>query len=114
MELSERLGFPVWARRSKVSRALALACSRGEDTLAEATEGLAGAAGTGNEFSGAPGLLWMVARIHQQRGSDAEALDTVLTALGTSARLKQPFCDAELLRLKGEVLLPKDEVESEV
>ena len=39
----------------------------------------------------APGLLWMVARIHQEVGREADALSTVDAALATSARGKQPI-----------------------
>ncbi len=112
VELSERLGFPQWLGTSKIARGLALACCRGEDTLADATQGLGEAAGTGSQ-SGAPALLWMLARIHQERGRKADALGIVNTALATSAQGKQPFSDAELLRLKAELLLSKDETEAE-
>jgi predicted ATPase len=93
-------------------RSIALACGRGEDTLAEVTEGLGATADAGSQ-AGAPGASWILARIHQERGRKDDALGVVEAALATSARLGQPFFDAELLRLKGELLLSKDEAEAE-
>ena len=58
-------------------------------------------------------MLWGLALIHRAGGRAADALDVVETALAGSARLNQPFFDAELLRLKGEFLLSKDEAEAE-
>ncbi len=112
IELSERYGFPLLLGSSKAILALAATCSRGEDMLAEVTEALSGVAGTGQQ-SGSPVLLWALARIHQEVGREADALGAIETALATSARLKQPFFDAELLRLEGELLLSKDEAEAE-
>ena len=112
IEVSERYGLPLMLGISKVVRTLAFACGLHEDTLAEVTEGLAGAAGTGLQ-AGAPGLLWVFARIHQETGREADALGVVEAALATSARLKQPYFDAELLRLKGELLLSNDETQAE-
>ncbi len=112
IELSERYGFPLMLGLSKVTRALAVACRQGEDTVSMAKEGLSGAAGTGQQ-AGAPAMLWVLARIHQEVGREADALGAVEAALATSAREKQPCFDAELLRLKGELLLSKDEAEAE-
>ncbi len=112
IEISEQYDFPWSLSVSRVLRALALACSSGEDTLAEMKEGLAGLAGTGQQ-AGAPTLLWTLARVQQERGRQSEALGAVESALATSARGNQPFYDAELLRLKGELLLPKDEAQAE-
>jgi class 3 adenylate cyclase/tetratricopeptide (TPR) repeat protein len=112
IELSERHGLPLMLGLSNVARALPVACHQGEDTVAVAKEGLGGAAGTGSQ-AGAPMALWIIARIHQERGREADALGVVEAALATSAQGKQPFYDAELLRLKGELLLSKDEAEAE-
>jgi tetratricopeptide (TPR) repeat protein len=112
IKLSERYGFPLMLGLSTVTRGLALACGRGEDTLTAATEGLGGVVGTGTQ-AGAPFFLWTLARIHQEGAREADAFGAVETALATSARLGQPFYDAELLRLKGELLLSKDEAEAE-
>jgi class 3 adenylate cyclase/tetratricopeptide (TPR) repeat protein len=113
IELSERHGFPLWRGVSGVVHALGTTCNRGEDSLAEATEAAGGIAGTGQK-AGVPLLLWDLARIHQKGGREADALGAVEAALSVSAEGKQPFWDAELLRLKGELVRSKDESEAEL
>jgi adenylate cyclase len=112
IEVSERHGFPLQRGVSKLVHALAVADSRGEDTLAEATEGLGGVADGGLRAS-APCFLWMLGRIHQESDRQADALSAAESGLEVSAQGKQPFWDAELLRLKGELLLSNDEAEAE-
>jgi adenylate cyclase len=113
IELAERHGFPLWRAISMVVRALGTVCSRGKDTVAEATEAASGIAGTGQQ-AGVPLLLWDLARIHQEGGRQAAALGAVEAGLGVSTEGGQPFWDAELLRLKGDLLRSKDEAEAEL
>jgi hypothetical protein len=112
IELAERHGFPLWRGISMVVRALVTACSRGEDSLAEATEAASEIAGTGQQ-AGVPLLLWDLARIHQEGGREVDALGAVEAGLRVSAEGGQPFWDAELLRLKGDLIGSKDEAEAE-
>jgi predicted ATPase len=86
--------------------------TRGEDTLAAATTGLARAAGTG-QASGRPAMMWILARIHQELGREKEALELVDAALPMAAAGRQAFFDAELLRTRGELLLSRDETKAE-
>jgi predicted ATPase len=102
--ISERHAFPMYAGAGKALRALARASTRGEDTLAAAVEGFSAAARTGQQ-SGAPAFLWILACIHRATCSEAAALGVVEQALAAGERLGQPFFDAELLRLKGDLRL---------
>jgi tetratricopeptide (TPR) repeat protein len=112
IELAERHGFPLWRGISKVVRALAIACSQGRNTLAEATEAASGIGGTGQQ-AGIPLLLWDLARIHQEGARYPDALGVVQTALAASADGSQSFWDAELLHLKGQLLCSDNETEAE-
>jgi class 3 adenylate cyclase/tetratricopeptide (TPR) repeat protein len=112
IELAERHGFPFAVVASTPVRALALARLSGEDRGAEAAEGIAAAAGAG-QLVGAPALLWFLAGIHREQGREADALGAVEAALAISAQGTQRFYEAELLRLKGELLLSRDEAEAE-
>jgi predicted ATPase len=76
-------------------------------------EAAGGIAGTGQK-AGVPLLLWDLARIHQEAGREAAALGAVEAALAVSTEGSQPFWDAELLRLKGELRRSKDEAEAEL
>jgi tetratricopeptide (TPR) repeat protein len=111
-EESERRGLAQFMGLSGIPRAYAIAQSQGRDTLAEAMEGLRGSAGTGQR-TGVPFLLSLVARIHQELGREADALGAVESALAASEQGRQPFYDAELLQLKGELSLSSDEAEAE-
>ena len=111
-EECERRGPPQFTILSRVIRAHAIAQGQGRDTLAEAMEGLREAASIGQRI-GVPFVLSLVARIHQKLGREADALGTVESALAASEQGGQPFYDAELLRLKGELSLSSDEAEAE-
>jgi tetratricopeptide (TPR) repeat protein len=80
------------------------AAGAGEMALAEITDALAQAAGTGSQ-AGAPVLIQLLATVQQAAGQSAEALATLEMALAVSAQTGQPFHDAELNRLKGEITL---------
>jgi tetratricopeptide (TPR) repeat protein len=115
--LDQRHGFPLALGALKPARALAVARRSGEDSVAEATEGIAIAAGTAvgtGQLVGVPAALWMLAGIHQEQGREADALGAVEAALAASAQGRQSFYDAELLRLKGELLLSRDEAGAEI
>ena len=111
IELSERYGFPFTLSCSRLHSALAIACTRGDDTRAAATEAFRRVLGISQASE--PERMWILARVHQEVAGEADALAVVETALASPARLAQPFCDAELLRLKGELLLARDEAEAE-
>jgi predicted ATPase len=70
------------------------------------------AAETGNQ-AGAPGIFAVLAEAQQAAGQLAEAQRTVAAALAVAAQTGQPFFDADLHRLDGDLLLatggPADE-----
>ena len=62
------------------------------------------AAETGNQV-GAPGFFALLAEAQQAAGQLAEAQGTVATGLAVAAQTGQPFFDADLHRLDGDLLL---------
>jgi predicted ATPase len=72
--------------------------------LPEILAGMALAAGTGNQQA-APSILAILAEAQRAAGQLAESQGTVATALAVAAQTVQPFFDAELHRLDGELLL---------
>lgn len=107
IRLSERHGFPLFRGVARAFVALVNASTRGEDTLADATAGLA-EAGRAGQRAGTPAMMWLLARIHRLRGRDADAVSVLDAALALSAKPAQPCYDAELLRLKGEIVAARD------
>jgi len=108
MAIGDAQGFPLWRGVGRVYRGLARArLGEGATALAEITEGLALAAGTGNR-GGTPGMLFSLADGQCAAGQYAEALGTVEGALALSASSGQHFFDAALYDLKGEILLATD------
>jgi len=83
------------------------AAGAGETGLSQFSDGLAQVAGTGNQLGG-PALIGLLATVQQAAGQPAEALATLEMALAVSAQTGQPFHDAELNRLKGEITLVDD------
>ncbi len=110
--LSEAQGFPLWLGLGRAFHAAARVMAGDLGALPEIMEGLALAAETGNQ-SGAPGLFALLAEAQRAAGQLAEAQGTVATALAVAAQTGQPFFDADLHRLDGDLLLatggPADE-----
>jgi predicted ATPase len=79
----------------------------GANGLAEVSEGLALAAGTGNRGA-LPGLLASLAEGQRLADQPDNALRTVEGGLALAADTGQHFHDANLLRLKGDLLLTAD------
>ncbi len=83
----------------------------GNEKVGQAIEefqlGLAQLAQVGNQGCG-PQILGGFADIHREAGRVEEALRHVDAALALSERTRQSFWDAELLRIKGELLLQRD------
>jgi len=103
--LSQTQGFRLWLGAARAFRGAARAASgAGAEALTEVLDGLALAAGGGSPAS-APGLLGLLAETHAAAGQRAEALANVETALAVAAQTGGHFFDAELHRLKGEILL---------
>jgi predicted ATPase len=99
--LSETHGFPLWLGLGRAYRAAAL---EGAEALSEASEGLTLVATTGNRAS-TPFFTALLAEIERAAGRHAEALAAVEEEHVVAAATDQGFWDAELTRLKGELLL---------
>jgi predicted ATPase len=102
--LSEAQGFPLYLGLGRAMHAMARVTDGEPGALAEIMDGLALAAGTGNQ-TGAPGFMLLVAGAQQAAGEPAAAQLTVATGLAVAAQTGQPAWDADLHRLDGELLL---------
>ena len=107
--LSEAQGFPLWLGLGRAFRA------EGAGAVTEVMEGLAQAAGTGNQ-GGVTALLAWLAETQVAAGQHAEALGTIQTGLAIGAQRGEHYFEAELHRLQGQVVLalqPGSETEAE-
>ena len=102
--LSETQGFPVWLGLGRAFHAAARVVAGDLGALAEIMDGMALAAETGSQ-AGAPALFALLAEAQQAAGQLAEAQGTVATGLAVAAQTGQPFFDADLHRLDGDLLL---------
>jgi len=102
--LSETQGFPLWLGVGRAFHAAARVAAGDLTALPEIMDGLALAAETGN-LSNAPALFALLAEAQQATGQLTEAQGTVATALIVAAQTGQPFFDADLHRLDGDLLL---------
>jgi class 3 adenylate cyclase/tetratricopeptide (TPR) repeat protein len=102
--LSEAQGFRLWLGLGGVFRAAARVADRDTATVAEIMESLALAGETGNQ-AGAPALMLVLADAQRVAGQLEAARGTVAAALSFSAQTGQPFWDADLHRLDGDLLL---------
>jgi class 3 adenylate cyclase/predicted ATPase len=102
--LSETQGFPLWLGAGRAFHAAARVLAGDLGALPEIMDGLALAAETGNQ-SNAPAFFALLAEAQQATGQLAEAQGTVATGLAVAAQTGQPFFDADLHRLDGDLLL---------
>jgi predicted ATPase len=109
LALSAAHGFLLWLGNGRVCRAAAVP---GTGAVAEASEGLALMAATGNQAS-LPLHAAMLAEVQRTAAQRAEAMATVERALAVAAATGQPFWDADLTRLKGELVLESGGAASE-
>ena len=100
--VSEQHGFPLWLGVGRIIRGCCLAGQEG--ALEQIQEGIAIAGGTGNQAA-ITFILGSLAEIQMAAGMHSEALQTLDGTLGVSQQNGAQFWDAELHRLKGEVLL---------
>jgi predicted ATPase len=114
--LSDEHGFPLWAGVGRIFHGGAgIASGEGAAAAAEVLEGFRLAAGTGNQ-AGAPGILSYLVEVRRAMGEHEPALGSADMALALADRTGQHFYDAELHRLKGELVLvakPGNEPEAE-
>jgi class 3 adenylate cyclase/tetratricopeptide (TPR) repeat protein len=104
MQLSEDQGFPMWGGMAHVLNGWALGGERGIKVF---ERGLAILATTGARIS-APHVLGQMAEVYLGAGRLDGALRATEQGLSLGGRRQMPFWDAELYRLKGEVLLRRD------
>jgi predicted ATPase len=104
IRLSEAHGFPVWLAAGRAFDAAARVADHQHGAVAEVMNGLTGVAQTGVQM-GAPALLLLLAQAQQAAGRLADAQSTLDTALAVAAQTGQPFVDAELHRVRGELVL---------
>ena len=103
--LSTEQGFAYWPRVAMVMRGWALAQrGQGEAGIAELRSAMATirAIGTGAEL---PWYLTLLAGAHAIAGQTAEGLGAIAEALALVASTKERFYEAEICRVKGELLL---------
>jgi predicted ATPase len=115
--LSEAQGFPLLLGVAKVWHGEARASADRDVTgVAEVSEGLALAAGTGYQQD-APLMVGLLAQAQLAVGQVAEALATIEVALAMATQTGLPHGDVELHRGKGSILLATptgDATEAEV
>jgi len=111
--LSEAQGFPLWLGLGRAWHAAARLTAGDFGALDEIAGGLALAGETGSQV-GAPALFGLLAEVQHAAGQLVAAQRAVATGLAIAARTGQPFWDAELHRLDGELLLATGGTRDEV
>jgi class 3 adenylate cyclase/tetratricopeptide (TPR) repeat protein len=104
ISLSEAQGFPVWLGLGRAYHAAARVMQGDPYALPEIMEGLALAAETRQRF-GIPALFLLLADAQQAGRQIDAAQGSVATGLAVAAQTGQPFFDADLHRLDGDLLL---------
>jgi class 3 adenylate cyclase/predicted ATPase len=111
--LAERLGFPMYLGIGTAGRGWARARSgEAEEGIAEIQQGLGVLAQTATG-TGAPAFLAVLADGSWQVGRHDDALGALSVAVVRSQEKGQHFWDAELHRLRGEILLDRDYASSD-
>jgi predicted ATPase len=102
--LSKTQGFPFWLGIGRTYHAAGRVVAGDFGALPEMLDGMALAAETGSQ-AGAPAFFALLAEAQQAAGQPADAQGTVATGLAVAAQTGQPYVDADLHRLDGELLL---------
>jgi len=102
--LSEAQGFPFWLGVGTMFHAGARVGAGERGAVADLRAGFALTAGTGSR-GGAPAMIVLLGEAYLAAGQLAEARAAIEGGLLVSAQMGQPFFDAELHRLQGEVVL---------
>ena len=110
--LSTEQGFPHWLAGGTMLQGWALAeQGHGAAGLSQIREGLAAHRATGAEISRSH-YLALLAEAYGKDGQVENGLSTVVEALAFVERTEERFYEAELYRLKGELVLQKFKVQS--
>ncbi len=115
MRLSKEIGFPSWlgAGTSYWGEALAM-LGQIEEGMAQMREGVAARQSRGARCY-LSGILGALAEAQAKTGHPEEGLTTLTEALALMEQSDERYCEAELYRLKGELLLVQgDESEAEI
>jgi predicted ATPase len=105
MRVSTEQGFASWLAPGTIVRGWALAQrGQGEEGIAQMRQGLAAYLAMGAEL-GRPRQLAMLAEAYGRVGQTAEGLAVLAEALTAVHKTGEQFYEAELDRLKGELLL---------
>ena len=116
MTFAAEQGFTLWLAYGKVLQGWALAMQgQVEMGIAEIHEGATAAIATGDKLF-QPYFLGLLAKVHEEGGQPNEGLGTLDEALVMMCTMEAHFYEAELHRLKGELLLrlsPDNQSEAE-
>jgi predicted ATPase len=109
--LSAEQVFPFWLGAGTVLRGWALSeRGQGEEGIAQTRQGLATFRATGAEQV-RPYLLGLLAEVYGKRGQAEEGLTVLAEALVAVENSGERFWEAELYRIKGELLLMQNEAD---
>ena len=107
ISLSNEQGFPLWVAAGSVLQGWALAEQGQIETgITRIQQGLNGYRGTGAEMFRSH-FLALLAEAYGKGGRTEEGLDAVTEALGIAQATGEHFYEAELYRLKGDLLVDK-------
>jgi DNA-binding winged helix-turn-helix (wHTH) protein/predicted ATPase len=107
--LSSTQGFPFWLTISLVLRGTLLAHrGQSEEGIEQMKQGLAAFRATGAEIL-RPHFLALLAEAYGQNGQIEEGLTALTEALAAVEKTGERYYEAELWRLKGDLLLRRDE-----
>ncbi len=108
LAMARQHGFPQWAGLAMALRGWATAAQGQHDAgLAELREGIETWRGTGTEI-GQTYLLGLLADAHGRAGDVERALEVLDEAIATMEQSGERLVEAELLRLRGEMLGARD------
>ena len=108
VRLAEQLGFPFWLGVGSFFQGIArVESGAGEAGVAQMQQAVVDLAGIGNGL-GASAFLLVLATALWKVGRPDEALGMLDLGFAQAEMTSQHYCDAELHRLRGEILLDKD------
>ena len=104
-------GFPHWLAYGSILRGWALAAQeQGEEGIAQMRHGLAAYQATGAELN-RPHFLVLLAEVYGKAGQAEEGLSILAEALAQVDKTGECYYEAELYRLKGELILQQFKVQ---
>jgi predicted ATPase len=107
IQLGNDQGFPLWAVAGRILRGWALSEQGHSEGIVEMTEGLGswGSVGPDNTYTHQPYFLALLAEAHGKFGQLERALALLVQMAGAVERTEERSYEAELHRLRGELLL---------